>query len=97
MQTIDKTIDGKSVSFWTEGEYVRASIGDRVIGDVAVATQVPGFVEPYWIRGIDWTLFAAAILYPLPLQASPDEIASLRAKLFDVVLSAAKQLRKEAA
>jgi hypothetical protein len=94
---ITKQIDGKTVSFWLEGEFVKASIGDRNIGDIAAASRVPGFVEPHWTRGLDWQLFAAAVLDPLPSQASPDETADLKAKLFDVVLSAADQLRKEAA
>jgi hypothetical protein len=97
MQTIDKIIDGKSVSFWLDGEHVRAAIGERVIGDIASATRVPGFVEPHWTRARDWHLFASAVLDPVPSMTSDDEIASVRAKLFDVVLSAADQLRKEAA
>jgi hypothetical protein len=97
MHTIDKQIDGKPVSFWLNGEFVRASVGDRAIGDVAAASQVPGFVEPYWIRGRDWEIFAAAVLDPIPSQASPDEIADLKSKLFDITLAAATELRKEAA
>jgi hypothetical protein len=92
---ITKQIDGKSVSFWLEGESVRASIGDRIIGDIAFVGQVPGSV--YYLRGRDWQLFAAAMLDPIPSQASPDETADLRAKLFDIVISAGEQLRKGAA
>jgi hypothetical protein len=97
MHTIDKTIDGKPVSFWLDGNIVRASIGDRVIGDVASAIRVPGFAEPYWTHDRDWQLFAASVLDPIPSQASPDETADIRAKLFDVVISVGEQLRKEAA
>ncbi len=96
MHTINKIIDGKSVSFWLDGEFVRVSIGDRVIGDVAVSVSIPGRSD-CWSRARDWGLFAAALLDPIPSQASPDEAASLKAKLFDIILSAADQLRKEAA
>ena len=93
---INKQIDGKPVSFWLDGLFVRASIGDRVIGDVAAE-----FAHPteglQWTRARDWHLFASAVLDPVPSMTSDDEIASVRAKLFDVVLSAATQLRKEAA
>ena len=99
MQTIDKTIDGKSVSFWLEGESVRASIGDRIIGDVATATQVPGFVERHWSRGRDWQLFAASVLDYLPSSTPADSVmaSDMKARLFDIVISVGEQLRKEAA
>ena len=99
MHTITKTIDGKTVSFWLDGEYVKASIGDRIIGDVAAASQVPGFVEPHWTRGLDWQLFAAAVLDYLPQTHPADSIiaADIKARLFDIVISAAEQLRKGAA
>ena len=97
MHTIDKTIDGKPVSFWLDDCFVRASIGETVIGDVAAAIQVPGFVKLLWSRGRNWELFAAAMLDPIPSQASPDETADIRIQLFEIVISVAKQLRKEAA
>ena len=96
MQTITKTIDGKSVSFWLDDCFVRASIGDRIIGDVAAQYTHPT-EGMQWSRARDWHLFASAVLDPVPSTTSDDEIASVRAKLFDVVLSAADQLRKEAA
>lgn len=95
MITIDKTIDGKSVSFWLDGEFVRASIGVAEIGGIASASRITCFTV--WSRGRNWELFAAAMLDPIPSQASPDETADLRAKLFDIVISAGEQLRKEAA
>lgn len=97
MQTIDKTIDGKSVSFWLDGESVRASIGDRVIGDVAVAVYLPGRTDICWSRARDWELFFSAMLDPIPSQLSPDETGGIKARLFYIVLSAAAELRKEAA
>jgi hypothetical protein len=97
MQTIDKTIDGKSVSFWLDGESVRASIGDRIIGDIAFVSQVPGPV--YYLRGIDWQLFASSVLDYLPSSTPADSIiaADIKARLFDIVISVGDQLRKEAA
>ena len=96
---ITKQIDGKPVSFWLEGEFVKASIGDRNIGDVAAASQVPGFGEPHWIRGRDWRLFAASALDYLPQTHPADSImaADIKARLFDIVISVGEQLRKEAA
>ncbi len=106
---ITKQIDGKPVSFWLDGNIVRASIGEhvigekiiegRVIGDIATATQVPGFVERHWSRGRDWHLFAASVLDYLPQTHPADSIiaADMKARLFDIVISAATQLRKEAA
>jgi hypothetical protein len=95
---ITKQIDGKSVSFWLEGESVRASIGDRIIGDVATATQVPGFVERHWSRGRDWQLFAASVLDYLPQTHPADSImaSDMKARLFDIVISVGEELRKEA-
>jgi hypothetical protein len=97
MHTITKTIDGKPVSFWLEGEYVRASIGDRVIGDVAFVSQAPGPV--YYLRGIDWQRFAATVLDYMPQTHPADSIiaADMKARLFDIVISVGEQLRKEAA
>jgi hypothetical protein len=99
MQTINKTIDGKSVSFWLEGNTVGASIGELIIGDIATATQVPGFVERHWSRGRDWQLFAASVLDYLPQTHPADSImaSDMKARLFDIVISVGEQLRKEAA
>jgi len=109
MQTIDKTIDGKPVSFWLDGNIVRASIGEhvigekiiegRVIGDIATATQVPGFVERHWSRGRDWQLFASSVLDYMPSSTPADSViaADMKARLFDIVISVGEQLRKEAA
>ncbi len=99
MHTIDKTIDGKSVSFWLDGNIVRASVGDRVIGDIASATQVPGFVERHWSRGRDWQLFAASVLDYLPSLTPADSVmaSDMKARLFDIVISVGEELRKEAA
>ncbi len=95
MHTITKTIDGKTVSFWLDGEFVRASVNRRIIGDVAAESTHPteGIM---WTRARDWHLFSATVLDPLPHETWSDEIASLRVQLFDVVLSAADRLRKEA-
>jgi hypothetical protein len=96
MHTIDKTIDGKSVSFWLDNSFIRASIGERVIGDVAAQFTHPteGIM---WTRARDWHLFSATVLDPLPQETWSHEIASLRVQLFDVVISVGEQLRKEAA
>jgi hypothetical protein len=99
MHTIDKTIDGKSVSFWLDGEFVRAAIGVAEIGDIASATQVPGFIGPHWSRGRNWQLFAAAVLDYLPSSTPADSViaADMKARLFDIVISVGEELRKEAA
>jgi len=96
---ITKQIDGKSVSFWLDGEFVRASIGETVIGDIASATQVPGFVERHWSRGRDWQLFAASVLDYLPSLTPADSVmaSDMKARLFDIVISVGEELRKEAA
>jgi hypothetical protein len=97
MQTIDKQIDGKSVSFWLEGEFVRASIGDRIIGDVAAAIQVPGFVGPHWTRSRDWQEFARLVLAPMPGLFETRTAGVLWDDLFDIVWQIGNELRKEAA
>jgi hypothetical protein len=98
MQTIDKIIDKKSVSFWLEGEFVKASIGIRVIGDVAAQYTHPT-EGMQWTRARDWQLFAAAVLDYLPQTHPLDSIiaADMKARLFDIVISVGEQLRKEAA
>jgi hypothetical protein len=93
---ITKQIDGKTVSFWLDGEFVRASVGDRVIGDVAVSVSIPGRSD-CWSRARDWELFSAAVLDPIPSQSSPDETGGIKANLFYVVIAAGNELRKEAA
>ena len=99
MQTIDKIIDKKSVSFWLEGEFVKASVGDRIIGDIASVTHVPGFMERHWSRGRDWQLFAAAVLDYMPSLTPADSVmaSDTKARLFDIVISVGEELRKEAA
>jgi hypothetical protein len=99
---ITKQIDGKTVSFWLsfwlDGLFVRASIGDRVIGDVAARYTHPteGIM---WTRARDWQLFAAAVLDYLPSSTPADSViaADIKARLFDIVISVGEQLRKEAA
>ena len=97
MQTITKQIDGKSVSFWLDGECVRASVGDRIIGDIASATQIRGFVEPHWIRGRDWQEFARLVLAPMPGLFETRTTGVLCDDLFNIVWQIGNQLRKEAA
>jgi hypothetical protein len=94
---ITKQIDGKTVSFWLDGEFVRASIGETVIGRIAFVSQVPGPV--YYLRGIDWQLFAATVLDYMPQTHPADSIiaADIKARLFDIVISVGEELRKEAA
>jgi hypothetical protein len=97
MHTITKTIDGKSVSFWLEGESVRAAIGAAEIGDIASASRITCFTV--WSRGRNWQLFAAAVLDYMPQTHPADSViaADMKARLFDIVISVGEELRKEAA
>ena len=94
---ITKQIDGKTVSFWLDLDIVRASIPICVFDEIA--SRVPGFGEPHWIRGRNWQLFAAAVLDYLPSSTPADSViaADMKARLFDIVISVGEQLRKEAA
>jgi hypothetical protein len=94
---ITKQIDGKTVSFWLDLDIVRASIPICVFDEIA--SRVPGFGEPHWIRGRNWQLFAAAVLDYLPSSTPADSViaADMKARLFDIVISVGEELRKEAA
>jgi hypothetical protein len=94
---ITKQIDGKTVSFWLDLDIVRASIPICVFDEIA--SRVPGFGEPHWIRGRNWQLFAATVLDYMPQTHPADSIiaADIKARLFDIVISVGEQLRKEAA
>jgi hypothetical protein len=96
MHTIDKIIDKKSVSFWLDDCFVRASVNRRIIGDVAAAVYLPGSAETHWTRGRDWQEFARLTLAPMPSAAQSDA-RWITDELFQIVISAATQLRKEAA
>jgi hypothetical protein len=97
MHTIDKQIDKKSVSFWLEGESVRASVNRRIIGDVAAAVYLPGSAETHWTRGRDWQEFARLVLAPMPRPFETRTAGVLCDDLFNVVWQIGNQLRKEAA
>jgi hypothetical protein len=97
MQTIDKTIDGKSVSFWLDGEFVRASVNRRIIGDVAAAVYLPGSAETHWTRGRDWQEFARLTLAPMPGLFETRTAGVLCDDLFNIVWQIGNELRKEAA
>jgi hypothetical protein len=93
MQTIDKIIDGKSVSFWLDGNTLLTSISGsefRRIGTLSTHNSLIG-------RGENWFEFAAAACAPLPVSEDSEDALALRELLFVIVLDIATQLRKEAA
>jgi hypothetical protein len=89
MQTIDKIIDGKSVSFWLDGSLVQTSIFEAIASISANGS--------FFMREQNWFQFARAVLAPMPVPYDSDEAAELRNGLFGIVCDIATQLRKEAA